>query len=717
VLCPRCGEEGLVVGKDCSSCGYSGDPDLLEELGHIRYLLGELKGWQGIAPVVKKRLRGQYGQRLAKLEIALGLRLEPISPDQAEQAGWELACLEASIEKTLHWVQSGWVRPEPGQAFVDEASDAATKVRERFGASSRVATPRFEEPEDRLKLLDHLLANLENLRSQGDLVDEEAFAAADAGLEAERQQLEAEIEAASRRAAGTAPSGLRARRLVAGALEERIRRPREPLTWERAWRTLLSERTLNVMLFLGVFLLFASAVTLVVFNWERFAPLVQVLFIAAFTLTFYAAGWFVRAKMGLRSSGIGLTAIGSLLVPIDFYAFYLSGGFPREAWPQVWLGVSLLCLVAYLFTALRIQAPFFGYLVGIAAGSVLCAALRVVGVGADWWPAGVSILYLASAPAVDRLSDTSQRWRVLRLPLWHVALLAATVILPLTLTGYAAGWGGGLALRLTLAINWWLGSAIYAAAAARFRSRGLGLVVAGTVPAALYLSQAWAFDQRGIVPGWHGLGWALLALCYVALGRALLTRSDEVDQGFGRTATAWGIGLMALATVWSATEMPAASVTHLVVGAAVAVSARLWRRPVFLFPASLLFLSAMTTGMASRDLVLGQLALGWALLSILHIAAAIALRKAPSYASPVYASGYGLAALSMIPPLVGGDRVCSHMAWATGSRWLGGQPGLPTATITLRSRRCSAGSAHCDGVRPTGPRLLHFPFSFGWLGH
>jgi hypothetical protein len=680
--CPRCGHEGLIDRATCSNCDFSGEPALLEELSHIKYLLGELAGWREIAPAVRERLRTRYLRRRDELEVSLGLRLPPLSLEEARQARWELTCLEGLIEETAHWLESGWAKPESAQELIERSRRAAEELRRRLavpptrGGEERGGIPPFDSPQDTLKMLGHLREALDDLHAQDSLVDEAAYAAAVAELVAEQEELEIEL--------GLRPST----QLRTGALElpkevpaelgappkEKLapaRRPREPLTWDRLWQTLLSERTLNAMLFLGVFLLFASAITLVIFNWERFPPLVQVTFIAAFTLTFYGAGWFVRARMGLRSSGIALTAIGSLLVPIDFYTIYLSGGFPREAWPQVWLGVSVLCFVAYLLTALRVQAEFFGYLVGVAAGSLLCATMKVTGVHTDWWSAALSILALAVALLADRLGITTDgenstdKTKVLSRPLWHMAMTAVTAIMPLTLAWYAIGRIGSQTFRFALAIDWWLGSAIYGLAASRFRSRTLGLAAAGMLPVALYLSQALAFDQlgpvlgkvEGIHPAWHALGWAILTSGYLTLGWALLTRSDDlVNQAHGRTATGWGIGLMILSATWSLIEMPVAAVTHAVLAVVVVLAVRLWRRPVFLFFASLLSLSAMTTGMASRDFVLGQLALGWALLAILHLTAAVALKKAPSFATPVYAAGYALAALSLLPPLLGNDQ-------------------------------------------------------------
>ena len=716
--CPRCKgplfHEGPIDQATCSDCGFSGASSLLEELAHIRYLLGELAGWRGIAPAVRERLRTRYLRRREELEVTLGLRPPPLDPEEAALACWELLCLEELIEEVTHWVESGWSRPEPAQELIERSSMRAEELRHRLAACSELATPPFDRPQDTLKMLGHLREALDDLHAQDGLVDEAAFAAATAELVAKQEEPEIEL---GLRPSALRPGSGRALRPFIGRPElpkeapaelepppeTPPRRPREPLTWDRLWQTLLSERTLNAMLFLGVFLLFASAITLVVFNWDRFPPLVQVIFIAAFTLTFYSAGWLVRVRMGLRSSGIALTAIGSLLVPIDFYTIYLSGGFPREAWPQVWLGVSALCFVAYLFTALRIQAQFFGYLVGVAAGSLLCAAMQVIGVHTDWWSAALSLLALTVALSADRLGRASEPspFSILHRPLWHVAMTAVTAIMPLTLGWYATGRIEGQTFRLALAVDWWLGSALYGLAAARFRSLGpvegskgsgqaslragpsaglrtsLGFAAAVSAPVALYLSQALAFDQLGIRPAWHALGWAVLAPGYLTLGWVLLThRDDPVDQAHGRTATGWGIGLMILSAIWSLTDMSVAAVTHTLLVAAVALAVGLWRRPAFLPFASLLSLSAMTAGMASRDFVLGQLALGWALLAILHLTAAVALRRAPSFATPVYAAGYACSGLSLLPPLLGNDQglltyaLGNWIALAAWSAWL-----------------------------------------------
>ncbi|MCB0034188.1 MAG: DUF2157 domain-containing protein, partial [Anaerolineales bacterium] len=128
------------------------------------------------------------------------------------------------------------------------------------------------------------------------------------------------------------------------------RPPREPISWDKVWDTLLSEKTLKAVLFLAVALLVGGAISIVVNEWDNFSRFAQAAFLGGFTAVFYGLGWYVRRKMHLEGSGLALTAVASLLVPLDFYTYYISGGFPEGSWPTVWLVASAVCLVAYSAT-------------------------------------------------------------------------------------------------------------------------------------------------------------------------------------------------------------------------------------------------------------------------------------------------------------------------------------------------------------------------------
>jgi hypothetical protein len=266
------------------------------------------------------------------------------------------------------------------------------------------------------------------------------------------------------------------------------RQPREPITWERVWRTLLSERTLRVLLFVGAFLMFASGITMV-FNWRRIPAWVMISSITDSIFLSYALGRYMYVRMGLQQSRIALSATGSLLTPVDFYAIYLSSGvFPRAAWAEVWLFASLVCLGVYVITAAALRAEFFGYLVGVAAGSLLCAALQVIGVASDWWSlalCGLALLLLLPSQRWERSSEGALA-RIFGRPFRHLALLTVTSVL-LIVTGLRVARGiAHSPFRLALALDWWLACGVYTIAAARYPRRTLASAACFIAPVALW---------------------------------------------------------------------------------------------------------------------------------------------------------------------------------------------------------------------------------------
>ncbi|RLC83680.1 MAG: hypothetical protein DRJ03_16420, partial [Chloroflexi bacterium] len=443
------------------------------------------------------------------------------------------------------------------------------------------------------------------------------------------------------------------------------RPPREPITWERVWRTLLSERTLRALLFVGVFLLFVSAVTMVAFNWRRFAPWLQITFLTGFTLFFYVLGWYVRVKMKLRESGIALSATGSLLIPVDFYAVYLTTGiFPRTAWAQVWLLASIVCLGAYIITAALLRVEFFGYLVGMAGGSLLCAALQVIGVSSDWWGTALSGL------ALLMMLPAQKTWFIR--PFRRLALLTVTSVLLIATTQRLVA-RPPFSFRLALALDWWLACGVYTIAAARHPRRSLTSAACVTAPVALTLTLALWFETTETVPAWHALGWALLTPLYLALAYILqrpprspselkVRTTSEVYQAQGRAVAGWAAALILMAALWAFGDMSATATTHLVLTGSLALATVLWQKPGLVLIASLLSFSTVTTWMTTLGLDLAQYCVGWALLAVLHISLAVRLRRAERYALRLHAAAIIVAGLALLPPLIALDR--GAMAYA-----------------------------------------------------
>ncbi len=655
--CPRCGCEEFSFSAPCPECGFSGSLAEIEELAHVQYLLDELSTWQDVPDVVRERKRKQYARRQRELQVALQLREPPLTPQEARTAARELVRLRTLAQLLNHWRGRGWIEPAAAAGLNTRTQERIEEIRARLAEPDTPPAVPVEHPADRVALLASLHDDLARLREDNVWVGEAAYHAAVTDLKRRVEQMEIDLGLRRVEKKSSPPPRPLSRR---SASRRPPRPPREPLTWERVWRTLLSERTLRALLFVGVFLLFASAVTLVAFNWRRFHPWVQVAFLTGFTLFFYLLGWYVRVKMKLYQSGIALTATGSLLIPVDFYAVYLTTGiFPRSAWAEVWLLTSIVCLLVYTITALRLRVEFFGYLVGAAGGSLLCAAIQVLDLPGEWQ--GVALSGLALLMMVAQRPDTAEKSWFLR-PLRHLALLTVTsVLLILTIRHIVSP--KSFLFRLTLAIDWWLAWGVYASAAARRPRRSLTSAACFTAPVALSLTLALWFETAHITSVWHALGWALLTPLYLTLAHVLQHRSaGEARLAQGRTVARWAGALILLAALRSLGDMSASAATYLVLTGSLALAAALWQRPGLVPLASLFSLAAVTTWMTTLGLDAARYCVGWALLAILHLSLAVRLRRARRYAVRLYAAGFGAAWLALQPPLVALDR--SAMAYA-----------------------------------------------------
>src|SRR6185436_513341 len=117
---------------------------------------------------------------------------------------------------------------------------------------------------------------------------------------------------------------------------------------------------LRALLYLSAFMIVVSATVLVIRFRDNFSAVVQLLFMAAVPVTFYAGGWTLRSRLKLIQAGSVLTGIGAILVAVDFYAVYQFGALAgRINGPTYWLVVAIFCTALYAFTAWKLQGEFF----------------------------------------------------------------------------------------------------------------------------------------------------------------------------------------------------------------------------------------------------------------------------------------------------------------------------------------------------------------------
>jgi hypothetical protein len=676
--CPRCQTQEFNLAASCPACAFTGDARLLERLSNLTFLLQESQQWEFVSLRLQEQME-QYARQRRAVEVDLGVRPPPPDAVEAQALRQEYRHLRALRKKLSRCFDWGWITRPVYRELQDSIHQKQRAIDARL-----IDAPPTPPPSTPLKTVlaeweekRFILDTLARLQSDGEI--------SGPGFELESRTLEAELLELEYQA------GLRQRpqppvdRPITPPPDPPSAAPsvppRQPWSWDRFWESLLSERTLQAILFLGAMLLFAAGLSWVAWNWDTFPPLVQVIFLAAFTAFFYGLGWYVHRRMALPGSGIALTAVASLLLPLDFYAYYLSGGFPPESWPQVWLLASLVCLLAYTFTAFVAPADFFAYLVAIAAGSLAIATLNLLDVHPYWWPAGVTAVALALALASEGLPRGPAATRFLAAPFGRMALATAPPVLALGMGWTLFGAGRNPVFVAATALSWWLGALTLLLMAPRYRLKSLDLATALCFPVAVWLTQRWLFLPASVHWGWHGVGWALLAPVYWLIAYRLAQGKEEWHDSAAQTARQGGWLLLIVAALVSLGQVRAVMAVHPVLAATLIVGAWLWQRPVLLWPASLLLMTASAAYQGARGAAPPELALPWALLSIGHIVAGLLLRRPGKTATtdaqpavedgltaPLFGAGVLIGALAVLPPLLLWDQPLLVYALA---HWIG----------------------------------------------
>ncbi len=679
--CPRCHIPNHAISKTCPRCGFQGNPAALTELQQLDWLQAEMETWPDLqlAPDATQTLRTYYTSIQQKLQANLGLRYPPFTPDEAQATWPEYLRLERLFKEIDGWLTAGLLMT----GFLPQRYARLLELRQRLEGHERPEYP--NNGAERLEVVEFILNGIQALRLLGELKQIKNEGKLNAPWLAEKRNLEARLKAAPVPVAQAAippqpiPAASSPEPTPVSATPPAPPTPRPPLR-ETLWRTILSERTLHALLFLGIFLLFTAAISFVVWGWKDFSAPVRVAIPSGFTAVFFFLGWLVRTKTSMRRSGIALSAIASLFVPIDCYTVYANYGSPPQGWPDFWLWTSLACLVAYTLSALSIQSRFFGYITAIAIGSTLLAFLerlfQPLGLSRDWYFAVLTVLAALlnlTALALEKLKKPG-RWRFFAEPFRFLALLVPAVLMPLTLALRLITRESYDALHYAMMVNWFIGGFLFGWGAIRHQSRGLGNLAALSLPVAVYMLQSALFFETQTNPAWHAFGLACLTPIYLLTGYKLqqvakqlptpdsqptdlpTSQSTNLLAHHSQTALRWGVGLIIVAALLPLTNLSsgaAAAASHTVLLISIALATRLWKQPRYVYAASFFSFTATSFAMSELKLPLEQLSVGWVSLALVHIFLALAFdrEKTRGFAPPLVLAGYVIAALAAILPV------------------------------------------------------------------
>ncbi len=331
--CPKCQFPDFAPAAVCPRCGFRGNPAAIEELSRVEWLLTEMEKWPGLGFIrgVPRLLRGHYLSRRQGAQTVLDLRAPLLTPSEERNAWPDLLRHELLFQAIEEWRTAGYLKT----GFLPHSYSLMMELRAGLEGRRRPDAPPGDR--ERLETLDFFLGAIQQLVQRGDFTSLDAERKVTAPLLAEIAELKTRLTALPP-PASPAPAPARVIPEPEPAPVEQPPAPPSPVPrqpiMERLWRSILSERTLHALLFLGIFLLFAAAVSFVIWGWKDFSAPVRIAIPSSFTVLFFALGWYVRTKTLLSRSGIALSAIAALFIPIDCYTIYANYGSPPDGWPE-----------------------------------------------------------------------------------------------------------------------------------------------------------------------------------------------------------------------------------------------------------------------------------------------------------------------------------------------------------------------------------------------
>ena len=195
--------------------------------------------------------------------------------------------------------------------------------------------------------------------------------------------------------------------------------PKPPINWGKLWDNavnfVVSGALLRALLYMGAFMIVVSALVLVISFWDKFGPVLQVVFVFALPAFFYAAGWLIRTRLKLQQTGTVLTGVGAILLAVGFVGVYKLSNLSVDI-NQYWLVASLITTAIYIFTALRLKGEFFGYLTLLSGVSVFLSLTRVLNASLEWTVAVVPAAGLLMTILAVYLQPRADAWQDLARP-------------------------------------------------------------------------------------------------------------------------------------------------------------------------------------------------------------------------------------------------------------------------------------------------------------
>ncbi len=190
-----------------------------------------------------------------------------------------------------------------------------------------------------------------------------------------------------------------------------------------------TENSINILLYIGAFLIVAAASIFVGYQWETYSGYTKSLILISFTCLWFVTGGVLFRLPKVAPAGVTFLAIGAMLIPfcgLGLYNFVLQGWVSSGI---VWTFTSLASLVIYIILYIGIRRRLFTYLLSLGGLSLSLGLVNLSQLAPEYYVLGAIITALALLVLRILIPSTKETDVSLLTPFEQVA----NVMLPLSL--------------------------------------------------------------------------------------------------------------------------------------------------------------------------------------------------------------------------------------------------------------------------------------------
>ncbi|MEO0564000.1 MAG: DUF2157 domain-containing protein, partial [Chloroflexota bacterium] len=145
------------------------------------------------------------------------------------------------------------------------------------------------------------------------------------------------------------------------------------------------ENTVNLLLYLGAFLIVAAAALFVGFQWQNLGGTFRFALVVMFTVGWYAGGLAIQQTLRLENVAVGFITIGALLTPFCGVAWQQFVVGSADAIGVTWLLTGILTTVIYLALSFMLRRRFFTYFASLSTLAMVTALVEITDAPSDYF--------------------------------------------------------------------------------------------------------------------------------------------------------------------------------------------------------------------------------------------------------------------------------------------------------------------------------------------